>query len=1067
MSQSSQRSIMSYFGSSSSQQTEIDRDHSQFDSTSSQSTKSPHYSSQKTERKRKRFADDSLNSSNTSRSSCCSTLVDHFHNEKENNTSVGSLNDSSLSVTSNSLETSFIGERNINDFDHYEYDFLKPDIIRDEMLRLKSDENYDSSTLHVPKRFLNEQSPAMKLWWKMKSKHFDTLLFFKVGKFYELYHMDAVIVVQELEIAFMRGSIAHCGFPEQAGSKFIYQLAKKNYKITRIEQMETPCELANRLAIQPKGFKDDKIVRREICEIITPGTCFFPSDEDYIIGIDSSSISCNNSAGRDADNFLFCLLTRSEKLDEEIGFAACNVYNGILMFGCIPNDRYSLQTLFTRCPARHILVRKQSIFCQFLPVTNDCFVEYIHCDKLEESRRVLNPIHIESLFNGSFPPKFVDIFNISRGNNRIYAKQESHQAMLDAFAYLLYYLQICKIDRSILSRRNIIFYNGKFSNASKLFMHIDGIAMRSLGVTGLGDNSLESVIDFCCTKPGKRLLRQWLMQPSCDLDTIRERVEIVESFSNSAYGFEELRTKLKAIPDLERSLMCIHMMSPNAKGIDHPDMRAIMCQEEAISKVRIRNFIKAVSELELAIEAIKIGSKFIIDNNSEYQNIAKDIIDVIDGKSSAVIKTFKDSINYDSLVTGGKISPINDQLTKYSKIVGEIKDIENDLELYRLEQCKRLKHDKVVYVESGRNRYHLEIPSHLCKSSLPNSYKITQSKKSSNIYITSYIEDMLRLLSAKEAGRDTFESDCVREMFATFDIKYPLWNKISKCLATIDVLQSMARWKDNLLISCRPQILVQSTDLENEEQTPFIEIEHGLHPLLCLRDPDFIPNDIYLSGQRIMLITGPNMGGKSTLLRQVGLIVLLAQVGMHVPARSVRFTICDRIMTRIGSYDRPAKGQSTFHVELSEMQHILSNASRNSLALIDEFGRGTSIEDGQAMSKAVLNYITKKLQCRTIFSTHFHYLLTDSSLCNKVQLSYMDFEKQSDDNIAFMYKLRKGICNNSHGLVVARMANLPEEILIMAETKSKLLEDECSALCLFRKMCECKTDNDLLNLITN
>ena len=230
---------------------------------------------------------------------------------------------------------------------------------------------------------------------------------------------------------------------------------------------------------------------------------------------------------------------------------------------------------------------------------------------------------------------------------------------------------------------------------------------------------------------------------------------------------------------------------------------------------------------------------------------------------------------------------------------------------------------------------------------------------------------------------------------------------------------------------CRPKFI----ELSENNNSPYIELKECVHPCLLSRNQNFVPNDISIgkNGKNLIVITGPNMGGKSTLLRQVCITAIIAQIGCYVPAKECTMSIVDRIFTRIGASDKLLEGKSTFYVEMEETQNILRNATKNSLVIMDELGRGTSTKDGKVIAKTILSVLENRIKCRVLFTTHYHDIIEWCRNEEKIGLFYMESnvdEKTKD--ISFLYKFKEGICPESYGISVAKLAGLPESIINMA-----------------------------------
>lgn len=280
---------------------------------------------------------------------------------------------------------------------------------------------------------------------------------------------------------------------------------------------------------------------------------------------------------------------------------------------------------------------------------------------------------------------------------------------------------------------------------------------------------------------------------------------------------------------------------------------------------------------------------------------------------------------------------------------------------------------------------------------------------------------------------------------------------------------------------CRPQALLPQGGADRS--APFLDLRGSRHPCVTKTffGDDFIPNDVFINcpGEEeeegtgagghapCVLVTGPNMGGKSTLMRQCGLVVILAQLGCYVPADSLRFSPVDRVFTRLGASDRIMAGESTFFVELSETASILHHASEHSLVLVDELGRGTATYDGTAIASAVVKELAEKIGCRTLFSTHYHSLVEDYAKNPAVRLGHMacmvenECEDPSQETITFLYKFIAGACPKSYGFNAARLANLPEEVIQAGHQKAKEFEKSTVSLRAFRKLCQFAEDSTL------
>lgn len=342
---------------------------------------------------------------------------------------------------------------------------------------------------------------------------------------------------------------------------------------------------------------------------------------------------------------------------------------------------------------------------------------------------------------------------------------------------------------------------------------------------------------------------------------------------------------------------------------------------------------------------------------------------------------------------------------------------------------------RLQYVGNDKKRFELEVPESNSKKA-GDRYRLEGQRKGAKPvrrFSTEETRQFLRLMQHAEERRESVLRDLQRRMFEKFSKKYDLWKACIDLVAILDCLTSLAIYGQNQKQMCFPEILPFSDSV-----SPVIEMEDGYHPCMTLTE-EFIPNGITLGGDdapALALLTGPNMGGKSTLMRQVGLLVILAQIGSPIPATSARLSIIDRIFTRLGAQDDILAGQSTFLVELSETSAILKHATVNSLVLLDELGRGTATYDGTAIAAAVVDFLAN-LKCRALFSTHYHNLVDNFYNDNRISLGHMacmvendgDNDDPTQETVTFLYKYTSGACPKSYGFNAAKLAGMPLSII--------------------------------------
>lgn len=380
---------------------------------------------------------------------------------------------------------------------------------------------------------------------------------------------------------------------------------------------------------------------------------------------------------------------------------------------------------------------------------------------------------------------------------------------------------------------------------------------------------------------------------------------------------------------------------------------------------------------------------------------------------------------------------------EFDEIKEQIAGINAELADYLVTQEKHFG-CRVQYVGKDKTRFELEVPESHCKKA-DKSYSLEGQRKGAKPvrrFSTAETKQYLKRTLQAEAQRDNVLKDIQRRLFEKFSDKYDMWKACIESVAELDVITALATYgKSQNQDICFPEILSNTNG-------PIIEIENGFHPCMKLAD-DFIPNGITLGGDEsapLALLTGPNMGGKSTLMRQVGLLIIMAQIGAPIPAESARMTLVDRIFTRLGAQDDIMAGHSTFLVELSETSAILKHATLHSLVLLDELGRGTATYDGTAIAAAVVNYLAD-LKCRAMFSTHYHSLVDNFHTDSRITLGHMacmvendgDTDDPTEETVTFLYKYSAGACPKSYGFNAAKLAGMHKSIIQRAHKVSIVL----------------------------
>ncbi|EFN63608.1 Probable DNA mismatch repair protein Msh6 [Camponotus floridanus] len=937
---------------------------------------------------------------------------------------------------------------------HLKLDFLQPEKIRDIQRRTLKDPDYDSRTVYVPVDFLNNQTPAMRQWWELKSKHFDCVLFFKVGKFYELYHMDAVIGVNELSLTYMRGEFAHSGFPEIGYGRYSASLIERGYKVARVEQTENPEMMATRCSKMIKTTKFDKVVKREICQISTRGTRVYTP-------LDVEASSPNS-------NYLLSLVERCDPGQTNSSFGVCFIDTTIGEFNLSQfDDDYCnsrLLTLLAHHPPMHVIYERGNLSRKILQLINNTLPAALKEPLQREAQFWSATTTLKNLHEGNYFKKEEDSdfawpadlkSYLNEGDSLGLTPASNKELAVHALGGCVYLLKDFLLEQQLLAQGCFNTYippdfsaaNNRAGLSYTNTMVIDAVTIKNLRI--FGENSLNSVLDHCCTAFGKRLLREWICRPSCRKDIIIKRQKAVQELVDRIDMIQSARAILSTLPDLERLLSKIHAQGNAAKMKNHPDGRAIMFEGPTYSKRIIVEFTMTLAKFEEVLKFIELFNDFesnLISHCTQYEPNGdfpqlREILDY-----------FKTAFDHEEAKKQGCIVPKKGVDAEYDLVLAELAKNKKDLDKY-LEKQKQHFDANISFFGTDKKRYQIEVPESRVKKVGP-GYELQSQRKGFKRYYTAEAKELLARQINTEEHRDKVLKDLNRRIFAQFSEKYDMWHRAIYKVATMDVLISLADYARNGDM-CIPEI---HDGLDGEI---FIKIRDGKHP--CIISDNFIPNDTLLATDdtaSLMILTGPNMGGKSTLMRQVGLITIMAQIGSYVPASSCCITLVDRIFTRLGANDDILTGQSTFLVELNETATMLQHATPYSLVLLDELGRGTSTYDGTAIAASVVDALTK-LKCRTLFSTHYHSLVEDYKTNKEVTLAHMacmvetgEEENVSEETVTFLYKLSEGACPKSYGFNAARLAGIPSIITKKAHEIASKMEQETNDKHIFIALCK-------------
>lgn len=804
---------------------------------------------------------------------------------------------------------------------------------------------------------MTDISPMMRQYLEIKDKHKDSILFFRLGDFYEMFFDDAKLVSSELDLTLTGKDYGKeerapmCGIPYNSCEAYIARLIKKGYKIAMCDQIES--------SSQSKG-----LVKREVVRVITPGTVI----EDSMLD--------------ESKNNYICSVNISE-VERSVGLAFCDISTGEIkvteILGSFEEAEIGVKNDLGKFAPKEILLSGR---VDFFEKIQDFVKEKIGC-RCEMMRREVSADESKKMIFEHFGHE--ELIKLSQGGNHTVMKSVGN---------LFDYLGVTQ--KSGLERINKV----EFYNRSE-YMNLDINAIRNLEIletmrTKSKKGSLLWVLDKTKTAMGKRMLRSWVERPLLDIRQIKQRQNAIEELVNNTILREELADNLQGVHDLERLMTRITYGSAGAR-----DVKSLA---NAISKFPAikSNLCKAKSEL----------LKFLCDDF----DLLADIFELID---KAIVDDPPILIREGGIIKDG-----------YSEEVDSLrKDMNGGKTTVAEIETKERQRTGIPKLKIGYNKvfgYYIEL-SNAHKSKAPDDYIRKQTLANCERYITQELKELeARIIYARDKINET-EYEIFESVRKKISGELPKIIKSANIIAEVDTLVSLAE------VASSGNYVKPRIDSEGE-----IIIKDGRHPVVeaITEGSLFVPNDTHLdNGQNtVAIITGPNMAGKSTYMRQTALITLMAQIGSFVPASEAKIGIVDSIFTRIGASDDLASGQSTFMVEMNEVSDILKNATKQSLIILDEIGRGTSTFDGMSIAKSVLEYVANKniLGAKTLFATHYHELTCMSKELENVK-NYNIAVKKAGDNITFLRRIVSGAADESYGIEVAKLAGIPEPVISRAK----------------------------------
>ena len=790
---------------------------------------------------------------------------------------------------------------------------------------------------------------------EIKAEHSDTVLFFRMGDFYEMFYEDAVLASEVLGITLTSrdkksdNPVPMAGVPWHSVETYLQRMLREGYKVTLCEQADE---------LRP----GEKILRRVVTRVYTPGSLY----EEELIGEDGSALLA--SVVMKGDTLGIAVI------DPSSGRASSTEYEGSGRFERMRDE------LLRWAPREVVMTSKDAKHDDVIRILQDIdgLLLSIHDlpskGRLQALRNVLELSDLGSLDLDSRP-----------------------QAMEAAGLATAYLSKLHLVDSVPLREINL--------GADSSHMLLDQTTLRNLELThtlsGEKTGSLMHSIDSTQTWMGRRLLKEWLLRPLMDSSSISERHAAVASLVNANRRLREIRATLKAMRDLERLSTRLAYNRVNGR-----DLLAIA---DCLSRMPTLQALLTESENTMLNECA--------EGLTDLEPLKENILDALLDEQPALIREGK-------MFREGYDNKLDDLRNKANKGTTWLSDLEKS-------ERERLEIPSLKVRFNRQFGYFIEVTkTHLDK--VPEDWIRRQTMTNAERYVTEELKEWEDVILNADSRANEIEYRLFCTLRDTVKSTTPILSTIARKVSTVDVLASFAHHA-RLRSWSRPEI-VEDTRLD---------ISGARHPVLE-SDGRYVPNDVRFDAKRrFLLLTGPNMGGKSTYLRTNALIAILAQAGSYVPATRARIGLVDRVFTRVGAHDDLRRGRSTFMMEMIEVAHILRRATPNSLVLLDEIGRGTSTFDGLAIAWSVTEDIAKRIGCRTLFATHYHQLVgLEENIPSLVNIHVQVAD--SGGEIAFLHTVAEGPCDDSYGVQVASLAGLPANVVSRARDLLIFLESQAT-----------------------
>lgn len=917
--------------------------------------------------------------------------------------------------------------------------WLKPENLRDAQGRPPTAPDYNQGTLWIPSEEVQKKegqgTPMLLQYWKVKAVHFDKITFFKVGKFYELFFYDAAIAQRECNLKWMSNEKKpHVGFPEMAKIDYAKILVSNGFKVVVVEQVERVAENKERVAAD-KSSSGPTCIERAACEVFTKGTTVQPemlesASARYMLYLhfDDLSKDVKQPGKQEHCDFAACL----------IDCASSNIR--VAHFSDFA-DRNALRTLLAQAQPGEVVYNSKNIPGEVMgmlrrlpcrpvmsPMHEDRSFAYAR-DKLEQYRKAHPgkiPDHVETVLK-------------SEGAAMATAGALEYLEVVMLGQRVLPFA-IWDVVASLFGSQNAGVETASDTAGKRLVLDATALAALEIleTVEGTYKGSLLQFLDHTSTAFGFRLLKQWLCAPLYDPKEIRNRHQAVEYFLDRADFATQLRTGLKKINiDLERGTSRVWGYAQQS------ERHAVMYSD--ITAKRLGDFaslLQAFEQARVIMADFPKGSLperlTRITRTKEGGGAFPDLQALIQRFLTSVVSTpvpNKNTVKY---------RPCRGADANFDRITGLIEKTHGSLEA-ELQRVRSANPGVAFAFVHRLPGFRFEIECE--ESSLPAGFQTQvdvtgRVGKSRLRFHTPRIKQLLQELDRLEDQQEDCVYPFLSRLFSEFYAHQAQFRTAIRLIAEVDALLSLAAASRGLAgTSCRPEIV----DPRSQDSGGTLELRDCRHPVVAAKmGTSFVPNDAVLNAKGvagILVVTGPNMGGKSTVLRQTCIAVIMAQLGCRVNAVSCILSPVDRIFTRIGSYDTILEGKSTLLTELEETAALLKHGTSQSLAVLDELGRGTSTFDGAAIAAAVLEDLAERVKCLALFATHYHPVSREAAKWPSVAPYHMAANiDQGTHEMTFLYRFLPGLCPASHGHNVARLAGLPASVLDVAVAKSAEFE---------------------------